>query len=212
MDPFIIGSLITAGAGLFSAKSSEKAQQKANEQTANSAREQMEFQERMSSTAHQREVADLRASGLNPVLSANAGASSPGGAMSTFQSTESQTPERVLNSARALSEGLQTRENLKLTRATVLREAQSARLAGANARIAEASAVGAENDADVERSKYGKALAYIRKTLGAVGPGAGAFAGGFLGGSAKSIANSVVNSIPRKTKPRLDYDYNSYKG
>lgn len=50
---------------------------------ADQARKQMDFQERMSSTAYQRQMADMRAAGINPLMGIGSGASTPGGASGT---------------------------------------------------------------------------------------------------------------------------------
>lgn len=58
-----------------------KTQASNNAWSASQALNQMNFQERMSNTAHQREVADLKLAGLNPVLSVGgSGSSVPSGA------------------------------------------------------------------------------------------------------------------------------------
>lgn len=75
----VVGSVLSGLLGRKTAKDTNEAQ-------IASAREQMAFQERMSNTAHQREVADLRAAGLNPILTATggAGASTPSGAQASM--------------------------------------------------------------------------------------------------------------------------------
>jgi len=70
----IVPSLI---GGLFASNSAKKQ----NQAQIALAREQMAFQERMSSTAYQRAATDLEKAGLNRVLALGNSASTPGGAM-----------------------------------------------------------------------------------------------------------------------------------
>lgn len=76
-----------AGAGLVAdiwnqERTNDANRDQTRETNASNARESAEnrkFQESMSNTAHTREVVDLKRAGLNPLLSVNAGASSPAG-------------------------------------------------------------------------------------------------------------------------------------
>lgn len=72
----------TTPADLFGGIASAAGQYAQNQSAKQAAKEQMAFQERMSSTAYERAMSDMKRAGLNPILAGKlGGASTPGGAM-----------------------------------------------------------------------------------------------------------------------------------
>ncbi len=84
---------IAAGLGAASGQSA------ANSRNWQIAKKQMEFQERMSNTAVQRRMEDMRLAGINPLLAGKWEASSPAGASATMQNTLGQGVTSALQGA-----------------------------------------------------------------------------------------------------------------
>lgn len=119
----MLGSIISGGVDLLGTALQ-------GSYNAREASKNRDFQERMSSTSHQREVADLRAAGLNPILSSQYGGSStPSGASASISAPNLSAG---INSARAVS------QQGSLIKAQIEQAATSSALNVANARKAAA--------------------------------------------------------------------------
>lgn len=119
-----------------------------------------EWQEYMSNTAHQREVNDLREAGLNPILSATKGASTPTPNLAKVDNVMSHLGSAVANSA---ADAVRINNETKQVGSTVaLQEAQGA-AAAAQANLSNASAK--RNEVETEVLGYQKGAIKSRATL-----------------------------------------------
>ena len=121
---WLVPTLVSSATDILGGFLGRKGQKDANRMNLQIAREQMRFQERMSSTANQRAAADLEAAGLNRILALGKPASSPAG-----QSAVMQNPNAPLQTGLSAA-------SLKMHNALELkRKAAEIRVLGERARL-----------------------------------------------------------------------------
>ena len=156
-----IAGILAAVMGLVSGERRNRAQAK-------EASKQRDFQSYMSSTAHQRQMQDLKLAGLNPILASTGGASSPGGAQATVEEVMTPALSTALQSMRTKADINLIRAQEKNVKADTGKKGVEAAVLAEEAVLRKALIPAAETEKRIETSTFGKGTRWLDRAVKAL--------------------------------------------